>query len=33
MECPAKLYYTLKEKEYANENLEDTFLEALAEDA
>lgn len=31
MECPAKLYYTRKEEEYANENLEDSFLAALAE--
>ena len=31
MECPARLFYTRKEWEYANENLEDTFLAALAE--
>jgi len=31
MEGPAKLFYTAKEKLYANENLEDTFLAALAE--
>lgn len=30
IECPAKLYYTGK-KEYANQNLEDSFLLALAE--
>lgn len=31
MECPAKLFYTGKESVYANENLEDSFLAALAE--
>ena len=31
MECPAKLFYTGKDKEYANLNLEDSFLAALAE--
>ncbi len=31
MECPTKLFYTRKEAEYANENLEDSFLAALAE--
>ncbi len=30
LECPAKLYYTGK-KEYANQTLNDSFLEALAE--
>lgn len=30
LECPNKLYYTRKE-EYANQQLEDTFLQALAE--
>lgn len=30
MECPTKLFYTGK-KEYANKNLDDPFLESLAE--
>ena len=30
LKCPNKLYYTLK-SEYANQQLEDTFLQALAE--
>ena len=30
MECPAKLYYTGKE-EYANQNIDDPFMSALAE--
>jgi hypothetical protein len=30
LECPTKLYYTGK-SEYANKNLEDTFLLALAD--
>jgi len=31
MECPTKLFYTGKDKVYANEKLDDSFLEALAE--
>lgn len=31
MECPAKLYYTGKRKEYPDTNLDNPFLEALAE--
>ena len=31
MECPTKLFYAGKEREYANENLEDSFLAALAQ--
>jgi hypothetical protein len=31
MECPTKLFYTGKDKVYANENIEDSFLAALAE--
>lgn len=31
MECPAKLFYTGKETEYVNQNLEDSFLASLAE--
>ena len=31
MECPTKLFYTGKEKVYANQNLEDSFLASLAE--
>jgi hypothetical protein len=31
MECPTKLFYTGKEKVYANQNLEDAFLASLAE--
>ena len=31
MECPTKLFYTGKSDVYADENLEDTFLKALAE--
>lgn len=31
LECVTKLYYTKKEKEYADESLDDSFLEALAE--
>lgn len=31
MECPAKLFYTGKETEYANQKLEDSFLASLAE--
>jgi hypothetical protein len=31
MECPAKLFYIGKDKEYANHNLEDSFLASLAE--
>lgn len=31
MECPTKLFYTSKSDIYSNENLEDTFLAALAE--
>jgi Domain of unknown function(DUF2779) len=30
IDCPAKLYYTDKEKEYANQMDEDPFMEALA---
>lgn len=30
LECPTKLYYTCK-KEFANQNLEDSFLAALAD--
>ncbi len=30
-ECPTKLYYTNKKKEYADNKLDDPFLEALAE--
>lgn len=30
-ECPTKLYYTGKTTEYANQKLEDSFLQALAE--
>lgn len=30
-ECPTKLYYTGKKGEYANQKLEDSFLQALAE--
>jgi len=33
MECPAKLFYTRKDAQYANEKLEDSFLAALAEGA
>lgn len=32
MECPTKLFYTSKSDIYSNENLEDTFLAALAEE-
>jgi hypothetical protein len=31
LECVTKLYYTKKQKEYADESLDDSFLEALAE--
>src|SRR4249920_2124145 len=31
LDCPTKLYYTQKEKEYADESIDDPFLEALAE--
>jgi Domain of unknown function(DUF2779) len=31
LECPTKLYYTRKEKEYADESIDDPFLEALSE--
>ena len=31
LECPNKLFYTRKEKEYANQKIEDTFLQALAD--
>jgi hypothetical protein len=31
MECPTKLYYTGKKNEYANQNIEDSFLLALAD--
>ena len=31
IECPTKLYYTKKDKLYANTNEEDTFLKSLAE--
>ena len=31
LECITKLYYTRKQKEYADESLDDSFLEALAE--
>jgi hypothetical protein len=31
MECPTKLFYTNKKKTYADQKVEDTFLEALAE--
>ena len=31
LECVTKLYYTRKHKEYADESLDDSFLEALAE--
>lgn len=30
-ECPTKLFYTGKEEEYADQSIEDTFLQALAE--
>ena len=30
-ECPAKLFYTGKKEEYADQKIEDSFLEALAE--
>lgn len=30
LECPNKLFYTRKEKEYANQKSEDTFLQSLA---
>ncbi|MFO7821162.1 MAG: DUF2779 domain-containing protein [Lentisphaeria bacterium] len=30
-ECPTKLFYTRKQQEYADQSLDDTFLEALAE--
>ena len=30
-ECPTKLFYTAKKSEYANQQLEDSFLQALAE--
>ncbi len=29
-ECPAKLFYTGKKDEYADQKIEDSFLEALA---
>ena len=31
MECPTKLFYTKKKEEYADRQIGDTFLEALAE--
>ena len=31
LECPTKLFYTKKEKEYANASNEDSFLQTLAE--
>lgn len=31
LECPTKLFYTNKKKTYADQKVEDTFLEALAE--
>lgn len=31
MDCPTKLFYTGKRKEYANQSLDDPFLKALAE--
>jgi hypothetical protein len=31
LECPTKLFYTKKEKEYANASNEDSFLQSLAE--
>jgi len=31
LECPNKLFYTRKEKEYANNKKDDPFLKALAE--
>lgn len=31
LECPTKLFYTKKEKEYANTSNEDSFLQSLAE--
>jgi hypothetical protein len=31
LECPTKLYYTNKNKEYANIKLDDPFLQALAD--
>lgn len=31
LECPTRLYYTRKENEYADESIEDDFLQALAE--
>lgn len=31
MECPTKLFYTGKDKVYANQKLDDSFLESLAE--
>ena len=30
-ECPTKLYYTRKKREYADQSLDDSFLQALAE--
>ena len=31
LECMTKLYYTGKKKEYADQNVDDTFLKTLAE--
>ena len=31
LECPNKLFYTMKDKEYANQKNEDPFLAALAQ--
>lgn len=31
LECPTKLFYTGKSRQYANRNLDDEFLTALAE--
>ena len=31
LECPTKLYYTRKDKEYADKSKKDKFLSALAE--
>ena len=31
LECPNKLFYTMKDKEYANQKNDDPFLAALAQ--